>query len=141
MKQQQQLHSVKLLVPTRELGELFSWVATLAGTTLVSTEQVEPEERPTMKFPSKVNTDEEVLDPRLVYQLDERGNTRIDVKASLGRLNLTMEDLGKMKTRCGTSEHKVKMATVTNKRTIRNGSTPPVGPAEMKSGTLSNRKS
>mgnify|MGYP003655181660 CR=1 FL=1 len=139
MKQQQQLHSVKLLVPTRELGELFSWVTTLSGTTLVSTEQVEPEERPTMKF-HKVKTDEEALDPRLVYQLDERGNTRIDVKASLVRLNLTMEDLGKMKTRCGTSEHKVKMATVTNKRTIRNGSTP-VGPAEMKSGTLSNRAS
>jgi hypothetical protein len=94
------------------------------------------------RFPIKANTDEEALDPRLVYQLDERGNTRIDVKASLGRLNLTMEDLGKMKTRCGTSEHRVKMATVTNKRTIGNGSAPvgpAVGPAEMKSGSLSNR--
>jgi len=138
---QQQLHSVNLLVPTSELGELFSWVAELSGTTLVSTEvtaDMPRQQYGTVRLPNRVNVDDDALDPRLVYHMDEHGNARIDVTASLAALNLSESDLKKMKTRVGTSEHRVKMAGVVGKR-INRVSNGRLGPAELKSGVLANR--
>ena len=150
------MHKVILHTDAEQLGELVGLVLLLPNTTLISTELVgqsdvvdipvrvhTPPTRVTKRLPNKVNTDETERDPRLVYQVDDYGNARVDVAASLDALNLTKLDLGKMHTRCGTSEHRVKMAIVSNRRaalraeeTEGNGA---IGPAELHGSILSNR--
>ena len=120
------LHKVNLLVPEEELGELFSWVAALKGTSLVSTE---------LAMGNPLQQKEDEIDPRLVYHVDDKGVDRMNVEASLKALNLTFEDLQRMKTRAGTSEHRVKMATVSSKRSTSPRS---LGPANLQSGVLVN---
>mgnify|MGYP003641864727 CR=1 FL=1 len=101
----QQLHAVKLLVPTSELGELFSWVAELGGTTLVSTSIAE-------SFSDNGGTKNgNAEDPRVVRSEDGR----IVIGESLTGLGLTENYLRSAVTKCGTSEHKVKMAILRRK--------------------------
>lgn len=104
---QQQLHAVKLLVPTSELGELFSWVAELGGTTLVSTSIVESFSNNGGAGNGSVDRE----DPRIVRS--ESG--RIVIGESLTGLGLTESYLRSATTKCGTSEHKVKMAILRRK--------------------------
>ena len=107
MKQQQQLHAVKLLVPTSELGELFSWVAELRGTTLVSTSIAESYSDNGGTGNGRVERE----DPRVVRSEDGR----IVIGESLTGLGLTENYLRSAVTKCGTSEHKVKMAILRRK--------------------------
>jgi hypothetical protein len=108
---QQQLHTVKLLVPTSELGELFSWVAELRGTTLVSTSIAESfsNNGGTGNGSGSGSVDRE--DPRVVRSEDGR----IVIGESLTGLGLTENYLRSAVTKCGTSEHKVKMAILRRK--------------------------
>ena len=111
----QQQHVVKLLVPTSELGELFSWVAALKGTTLVSTSLAEKHctNGEVKNDKAKVKAVAPYLDddPRLVR--NEEG--RIVIGESLSGLGLTEDYLRSTSTKCGTSEHKVKMAILRRK--------------------------
>lgn len=106
---QQQLHAVKLLVPTSELGELFSWVAELRGTTLVSTSIAESFSNNGGTGNGSGSVDRE--DPRVVRSEDGR----IVIGESLTGLGLTENYLRSAVTKCGTSEHKVKMAILRRK--------------------------
>ena len=114
----QQQHVVKLVVPKSELCELFSWVAALKGTVLVSTSLAEKpyfngevrngENGKAKAKPAASHLDD---DPRLVRNEDGR----IVIGESLTGLGLTEDYLRSTSTKCGTSEHKVKMAILRRK--------------------------
>jgi hypothetical protein len=103
------------------------------------------------RYGNKVNTDEEERDPRLVYQVDEHGNARVDIAESLLALNLSAAIIAKMKTKQGTSEHRVKMAIASSRRFARNLEeatarlkgipSTSVGPAHLHGRHLKNRRS
>jgi hypothetical protein len=149
---------------------LVGLVTLLQDTLVLSTELVGQLERPVVevtpvrissnggiptklskRYGNKVNTDEEERDPRLVYQVDEHGNARVDIAESLLALNLSAGNIAKMKTKHGTSEHRVKMAIASSRRFARNLEeaaarlkgipSTPVGPAHLHGGHLKNRGS
>lgn len=162
------MHKVTLHTSAEQLGELVGLVTLLQDTLVVSTELVSQLERPLVevrpvrisgnggtptklskRYGNKVNADEE-RDPRLVYQVDEHGNARVDIAKSLLALNLSASALAKMPTKQGTSEHRVKMAIASSRRYTRNLDeaqerlnripSTPVGPAHLHGGNLENRR-
>jgi hypothetical protein len=162
------MHKVILHTSTEQLGKLVGLATLLQDTLVLSTELVGQLERPVVKvtpvrigngkppmparrYGNTVNTDEVERDPRLVYQVDIHGNARMDIAESLLALNLSAGNIAKMKTKHGTSEHRVKMAIASSKRFARNLEeaaarlkgipSTSVGPARLRGRHLENRRS